>query len=445
MGDDEEDGEAFVNDGSKRPPCSRCGRNNHPLDKCIARRHADGTMLHTMGSFAEADYESDSDDEDAEVSKDSFTCGPVPIVDFHCGSELEDLMFLQRDANSLKDRQSMSSKTGIKESWILLDSQSTIDVFCNSDLLTKIHKTDTTLRIRCNAGMKTTDYRGYLSGYGWVWYYPEGIANILSLSRVRERYRVTFDSAMDNCFHVHKDNGKILRFQEASRRLYYFDTEDRDEEETMLITTVDNNKSKLSALDFSQAKRARALQRRIGRPMTRDYIRYVAMNMIPNCPVTIQDTKNAEFVWGPDLGCVKGKTVRQTSPKVRIEVTSIPVTIMQQYKNVTLSVDIMKVTGIPFLMTISRHIKFGSAGKLDNMKNSHIIKHFKAIIGAYVTRGFRVTIILADNQFESMHGDLAYLHAQLNITIMCFHTPIFRPSLSSRWYTMLCSGVTCSL
>ena len=121
----------------------------------------------------------------------------------------------------------------------------------------------------------------------------------------------------------------------------------------MLITTVDNNKSKLSALDFSQAKRARALQRRIGRPMTRDYIRYVAMNMIPNCPVTIQDIKNAEFVWGPDLGCVKGKTVRQTSPKVRIEVTSIPVTIMQQFKNVTLSVDIMKVTGIPFLMTIS--------------------------------------------------------------------------------------------
>ena len=157
--------------------------------------------------------------------------------------------------------------------------------------------------------------------------------------------------------------------------------------------------------------------------MTRDYIRYVAMNMIPTYPVTIQDIKNAEFVWGPDLGCVKGKTVRQTLPKVRIEVTSIPITSMQQCKNVTLSVDIMKVTGIPFLMTISRHIKFGSAGKLDSMKNSHIIKHFKAIVGAYVTRGFRVTIILADNQFESMCGDLADLHAQLNITARDEHVP----------------------
>ena len=111
--------------------------------------------------------------------------------------------------------------------------------------------------------------RGNMPGYGWVWFYPGGIANILSMSRVREMYRVTFDSAMDNCFHVHKDDGKKLHFQEASRRLYYFDILNRDEEGTMLITTVDNNKSKLSALDLIQAKRARALQRRITRSNTR--------------------------------------------------------------------------------------------------------------------------------------------------------------------------------
>ena len=133
--------------------------------------------------------------------------------------------------------------------------------------------------------------------------------------------------------------------------------------------------------------------------MTCDYVRYVANNLIPNCPITVQDIKNAEFIWGPDLGSLKGKTRRQPSPKVRMESTPIHMTIMQQYKDVTLSADIMKVTEMLFLMTISRHIKFGSAGKLDSMKNSHITKHFKAIIGTYVTRGFRVTIILADNQF----------------------------------------------
>ena len=74
------------------------------------------------------------------------------------------------------------------------------------------------------------------------------------------------------------------------------------------------------------------------------------------------------------------------------------------------------MVGIPFLVTISRHIKFGSAGKLDSIKTGHILKHFKALIGAYVTRGFKVTIMLKDNQFEPMRGNRAGLHAQLHIT-----------------------------
>ena len=88
---------------------------------------------------------------------------------------------------------------------------------------------------------------------------------------------------------MHKDNGKILKFQEATKILYYFDTVDRDVEETMLIATVDDNKSKLSAHDFSRAKIARVLQRRIGRSMMKDFIHYVAANLIPNCPITVND------------------------------------------------------------------------------------------------------------------------------------------------------------
>jgi hypothetical protein len=44
--------------------------------------------------------------------------------------------------------------------------------------------------------------------------------------------------------------------------------------------------------------------------------------------------------------------------------------ILQPLRYVTLSEDIMKVNGIPFFMTVSKHIKFGSAGKLDSMENA---------------------------------------------------------------------------
>ena len=82
----------------------------------------------------------------------------------------------------------------------------------------------------------------------------------------------------------------------------------------MLITTVDGNKSKISAQNFSRVKIARALQHRIGGPMMKDFIHYVTTNLIPNCPITVRDIKNANFVWGPDLGSLKGKTMRQPSP-----------------------------------------------------------------------------------------------------------------------------------
>ena len=94
----------------------------------------------------------------------------------------------------------------------------------------------------------------------------------------------------------HMCGGTVLKFHEATKRLYYFDTVDREVEETMLIIAVDDNKSKLSAHDFSRAKIVRAFQRRIGRPMTKDFVHYVREYLIPNCPITVQDIKNADFV-----------------------------------------------------------------------------------------------------------------------------------------------------
>ena len=74
-------------------------------------------------------------------------------------------------------------------------------------------------------------------------------------------------------------------------------------------------------------------------------------------------------------------------------------------------------------MTISKHIKFGSAGKLDTMDDKMILRHFKGILGLYAMRGFKVTIIMADNQFESMRGDIADMGALLNIVSTDEHVP----------------------
>jgi hypothetical protein len=102
------------------------------------------------------------------------------------------------------------------DTWILLNNQSTVNVFHNEELLDNIHHGDGFMDIHCNAGVTSTNLVGDLPGYGEVWYNPNGIANILSLPRVKERgFRVTFDSKNGNKFHMHKPNGTKRVFQQS--------------------------------------------------------------------------------------------------------------------------------------------------------------------------------------------------------------------------------------
>ena len=66
----------------------------------------------------------------------------------------------------------------------------------------------------------------------------------------------------------------------------------------------------------------------IGQPSTRDFLHFVDNNLIPNCPITRQDILAAEHILGPDLGSLKGKTVRQKPCPVKVHISNIPATIM---------------------------------------------------------------------------------------------------------------------
>ena len=58
------------------------------------------------------------------------------------------------------------------------------------------------------------------------------------------------------------------------------------------------------------------LQRVIRRPNTKQFIEIVENNFLPECPVSKRDIIEAENIFGPDLGSLKGKTVQKTPPQV---------------------------------------------------------------------------------------------------------------------------------
>ena len=247
--------------------------------------------------------------------------------------------------------------------------------------------------ILCTAGVAKTNLIADLPGYGTVWYHPDGIANLLSLSKVKEKYRVTFDNDINNRFVMHRADGTQRIFQQSSRGLYFLDTSLTPQptsgtNATVLVTTVADNANGFSNADYAQAVLARKIQKIIGCPITHSFIHFLNNNLLPNCPVNCKDVLRAEQIFGPDIGSLKGKTVRRQPPRVAVEEVSLPATIHKHYQEVILSCDIMYVNKIPFLMSISRHLRFGTAQHIRNQQGTTIFNGIRSIRQVYLQLGF---------------------------------------------------------
>lgn len=288
----------------------------------------------------------------------------------------------------------------IPNSWILLDNQSTVDVFHNADLLENIREVNSSMQIHCNAGITSTNLQGDLAGYGTVWYHPEGIANILSLSRVKNKgYHITYDSNNNNGFTIKRPNGETRTFTQSNNGLFYMDVSNQigvtltnimndTTKNVVMINTVAENKANYTKRDYDNAMLARSIQKKIGCPSTATFLKIVDNNQLPNIPITRQDILAAEHILGPDVGSLQGKTVRKASHPVDTKYLTIPPTIMNQYKSVTLTGDVMFINRIPFFVTVSRKIKFSTAEMVRNTKGQTLFIAIKQVISIYKKRGF---------------------------------------------------------
>jgi len=105
--------------------------------------------------------------------------------------------------------------------------------------------------------------------------------------------------------------------------------------------------------------------------------------MLRNCPISKADIAAAEDIFGPNLGWLKGKTVRRNNDHVPSLVANVPYDIIKLYKDVSLSFDIMFVNKIAFVVTVSQHIRFGTTERIGSRQADVVAKAVVRVITFY--------------------------------------------------------------
>jgi hypothetical protein len=321
---------------------------------------------------------------------------------------------------------------GIPAHFVLLDSDSTVSIFCNPDLLTDIHDVNESLYLATNGGHQVSTQMGTLPNFGPVWFNPDSIANILSLAQVRAVRRVTMDTAELPAFHVHKlDGSGTTIFAEHPSGLYLYDSTSPDStnhsNDTVLayscLQTVAENQVNFTARQIAAANEARRLHRLLGRPGYPRFLTALKENHILNCPVTVDDARRAELIYGKDVAFLKGKTTASPAPAhvQEVDTVALPTEFLSLYPNVTLCYDLFYVLGLVFSLSVSRDIRFLSCRHIVDRTNPLLKACIQANLAVYQCRGFTPTDIHADGEFSALRT--AFPDIRFSICAADAHVP----------------------
>ena len=405
--------------------CQETRREDGSLTRAEYKRHKQGNnneeeteMVNIDEATVEESYKDELTEDDYNFSYDDFNMNMI--------GESQPKITIEDLSGKNKHVFNLIMKGKVNPLWILLDSCSTVHIFCDRRFLRNIHNVNQELHLYTNSGKSVIGQMGELPGFGLVWYHAEGIANVLSFHRVSQTkgFKIEYQNWIADEFRVTNPQGVVRQFKPSQKGLYYWDTRNRETSTgTLLVETVQENKENFTHRDVKRAERARALQHNLGHVSDAELMRIAKNNTLLNSPVTPRDVRLMKRILGANVPGLKGKTVRNKKAEIQTLMEPVPQHVREFYQDITLAIDIMKVNKIPFLTTLSKSIHFTTATPLAKMELDKVYNVINDLVKFYRKRRFKVAIIMADGQFDGLRTKLAGMEITLNIVGRDEHVP----------------------
>ena len=186
----------------------------------------------------------------------------------------------------------------------------------------------------------------------------DGIANILSQHQAEQKYHVTYDS-WDGFYIVHHPKGPV-KFCKDHQGLPFIDMAESDKESDILLVqrVRGNYAAGYTKKEVLEANTARQQQGMMGAVSKNDYRGLASSHLLKNNDDSPAAVTYACTLFEPDLANVRGETVRIKSDVVLENYVAILKDFVLANKHLTLTADVFFADGIPFLLMLSRRVKF---------------------------------------------------------------------------------------
>ena len=322
---DDENATSFAQSNTNGRTCFCCGSDKHLADKCPMREDIARSQWNDRSKKVYTHLQN-AEQSSADRSENGGTVN-APTVSW-CGIQVSHAQSMHQRGNSPRH---------CDDNVIVLDNGSTVSIFKDMSLVSKITEAKTPMELGTNTGTKTINQNAMVPGHGEVKFGKDGIANIFAFSdMIKKGYRITIDTDVENAFLL--DNGKQrIKFEANDEGLYIYKPSNGFLEKvaqerhanklagvSFNLKTLTNKKEGFNNRQVMRATRAREFYHQVGAPSIEMLKIAIRQNLFKNCPVTTEDIILADKLFGPDISTLKGKSTKASPAQVISDEIEVP-------------------------------------------------------------------------------------------------------------------------